>query len=597
MKKIRSTSLTAFLYNLPSAIRQHKFQVIGVLLIIAWCFPYLTSGSRIEWGDFSFFAQAYEAIRRSILDYGQFPWWNPWVAGGVPLYANPQMGVFSIQTLFVLIFGAPIGLKLAIIFYTFAGYASMQLLLRKHFKIQAPQAIGLSLLWLFCSFFVMHLPSHFTFVWYMLTPLYVYLSLTLHNWKTGALLGLAFAVMALSAVHNPFFHLSFVCGAILATRLIIHIWKRDKSAIKQFLAGLGVATAIFLLIAGHRLLLVFNNVSDFPREVVDPAPHVLVSALGIFLPYSSAHNLRFLNPNIPAPYGFGEITATIGIFATIAILLSILFILHQTFGKWKKLLVHYRQPLIVFSVGLLCFSVGLGAFIAFSPYGLIKHIPIFGEMRVASRWFIFFDFAMIIFLGLMIQKAAAKSYYRFALQALIVIGVIELFVLNMGYQNRVLSHDVIRPREATTHYPFVQTGQFGRSMTLPNGTKIPDDGNMPAHYREYEATLFNTGVLQANDALVDLNTRPTPRCALEQGCQNVLSSNATITHWSPNKIVLKRTAPGKIKLNMNNSDYFVINGQRQTGVRTAEPYKDFYLPVADDTQIISIEVRPPLLSR
>lgn len=575
---------------------RHKFQVIGILLISAWCLPYLTSGNRIELGDFSFFAQAYEAIRRSILDYGQFPWWNPWVAGGVPLYANPQMGVFSVQTLLVMAFGAPMGLKLAIIFYTFAGYASMQLLLRKYFNIQVPMAVGLSLLWLFCSFFVMHLPAHFTFVWYMLAPLYIYLTLTVSNWKNGLLLGLAFAVLALSAVHNPFFHLAFVCAAILAFRLGKLLWQRKRQELRAFVLGLASAAGVFIIIAGHRVLMVFNNVNDFPRDVVDPAPHLFVSILGVVVPYSLAHDLRFINHHLPAPYGFGEVTGTIGVFASLAVFIGLLFVLYRVWKKWKQI-SEFRRPLVGLGVGLLCFLIGLGAFMEFAPYSFMKHIPIFGEMRVASRWFIFFDLAMLIFIGLMAQKGPARSFYRFIISAFVVLGVAELFLLNLGYQNRILWHNPVKPTESTLEYPFIQTGQFGRLMTLPNGVQLPDDGRMPAHYREFEATLYNTGVLYANDALVDLNTKATPRCGYEQGCETVLSGNAKITSWTPNKFVLERTGPGRIKLNMNNSNYYVVNGKRTTGVRTAEPYKDYYLDVSEDTKVITIEITPPLLSR
>jgi hypothetical protein len=55
-------------------------------------------------GDWAYFLQIYEAARLSILEYHQFPWWNPWNLGGVPLYANPQFGLVSIQMPLVLLF-------------------------------------------------------------------------------------------------------------------------------------------------------------------------------------------------------------------------------------------------------------------------------------------------------------------------------------------------------------------------------------------------------------------------------------------------------------------------------------------------------------
>src|SRR5262249_17856797 len=53
------------------------------------------------------------AARRSILVYGQFPWWDPWTRGGYPLAANPLCGVFSVAMPLVLAFGTQHGLALA----------------------------------------------------------------------------------------------------------------------------------------------------------------------------------------------------------------------------------------------------------------------------------------------------------------------------------------------------------------------------------------------------------------------------------------------------------------------------------------------------
>ena len=111
------------------------------------------TGNKVELGDFSFFAQGLEAIRISLLEYHQFPWWNPWVSGGVPLYANPQFGLFSIQTALTLIIGPVMALKLTIVLFTVLGYITMYLLLTRYFKVASLQSTLLSLIWIFCSFF------------------------------------------------------------------------------------------------------------------------------------------------------------------------------------------------------------------------------------------------------------------------------------------------------------------------------------------------------------------------------------------------------------------------------------------------------------
>ena len=59
----------------------------------------------------------FEALRRTILIWGQFPWWNPWSRGGFPLAAEPQIGAVSIATPLILALGTSTGLQVAAILF------------------------------------------------------------------------------------------------------------------------------------------------------------------------------------------------------------------------------------------------------------------------------------------------------------------------------------------------------------------------------------------------------------------------------------------------------------------------------------------------
>ncbi len=570
--------------RLKSLLWQYKHHLLAGGLILIWCLPYFTTGTKLEWGDFSFFCQGYEAIRIQIMHYHEFPWFNPWVAGGVPLYANPQFGVFSFQTLFVLLFGAPIGLKLALVVYTLLGYASMYILTRRFFKISATTACLVSLAWVFSSFFVAHLPAHFTFAWYMLAPFYVYLALTVRAWRGGLGVGTAFAVMALSAFHNAFFQIGLVCACILLIRLVV-----GKVPRVQLLGAILTTATTFLVLAGHRIIFTIQNVSDFPRILTDPPLGAAKSVFAVVLPYSVAHPFRFIRyPS--SPFGWTETTSSVGVFLTVAAGLGILFLLHSRRERTLS------KPLLVMTLGVLLVAlifivIGAGSVRPWAPYSLIKDLPVFNNMRVSSRWFIWFSFAVLVFVGLVAQHTRKRSFGRYIFYSLLGLGVGELFVMNAGYQAKAFVHAVVAPAQAFSNYQFVQTGTFGESMSLPGGNRISqNDGLMPHFYREYEATLYNTGVIHANDALIDLNTRPTPRCSLAQGCGLVLTPNARLVSWTPGKIVMTRLAPGPIRLDINDSNYFVVNGTRRYGARVAEPYKDFVITAPEKT--ITIEVKP-----
>ena len=59
----------------------------------------------LGFGDWDFVLDKFEALRRTILIWGQFPWWNPWSRGGFPLAAEPQIGAVSMATPLVLALG------------------------------------------------------------------------------------------------------------------------------------------------------------------------------------------------------------------------------------------------------------------------------------------------------------------------------------------------------------------------------------------------------------------------------------------------------------------------------------------------------------
>ena len=69
----------------------------------------------LGFADWDFVLDKFEAVRRTILVWGQFPWWNPWCRGGFPLAAEPQIGAVSMATPLVLALGTSIGLRLAAI--------------------------------------------------------------------------------------------------------------------------------------------------------------------------------------------------------------------------------------------------------------------------------------------------------------------------------------------------------------------------------------------------------------------------------------------------------------------------------------------------
>ena len=503
------------------------------------------------------------------------------------MYANPQLGVFSLQTLFVLIWGTVVGIKYSIVLFIFLGYLSMYILLKRYFKLETGLSVLLSLLWILSSFYVNHLPSHVTFVWYLTAPFYIYLALRMKNIKDGALFGLAFAIMGLGQLHNPFFMIGLVCLIIFVVRII-----KEKDNRIGIFYGLITSALVFLILAGQRTILTVQNVLNFPRHITDPAPSLAKSVLGLLLPFSRAHNLHIVYPI--TPFGWGEMTATIGMSASIAFFISVLYFFYSKKISIKEYYIKNRKQSVVLLAGFIFFIIGCGSFASYAPYHLLKLLPIFGIMRVSSRWFLGADACMLIFIGLTVKTIPKKTFLNFLLYTFLFLGISEMFLLNWGYQANDLTHVLDASHKSITSYQFQQFYEFGDTLNLPGGGKLHNDGHLPHFYREYEGLTYNMGVLHANDALIDINTLPTPRCSWAYGCNLVLTQNAKLISFSPNKMVFERTGPGSIELNMNDSNYFVVNGYRDTSVKVAEPYNNFYINVPNSTKYITVKVRPSM---
>ena len=91
----------------------HWTALIPTLLCVAILVPYLRGPRYLGFGDWDLNLAKYEAVRRTVLEWGEFPWWDPWCRGGFPLAANPQCGVFGIATPLVLLLGTSVGMRIA----------------------------------------------------------------------------------------------------------------------------------------------------------------------------------------------------------------------------------------------------------------------------------------------------------------------------------------------------------------------------------------------------------------------------------------------------------------------------------------------------
>src|SRR5688572_5511110 len=137
--------------------------LFSAALALAFSWPLLTRLSATGIWDWSEAAATYEGARHTVLQYGQFPLWSPYLCGGYPAIGNPQTYWLSPVFLFVLLFGSIVGPKLAVTAYIVVGSLGMWLLARR-LGISHPAALLAAPVYLTSGFMGIHL-SGGQFLW------------------------------------------------------------------------------------------------------------------------------------------------------------------------------------------------------------------------------------------------------------------------------------------------------------------------------------------------------------------------------------------------------------------------------------------------
>lgn len=571
-------------YSLRSRIRNNRRPIIiGLcmtlpLLLFFW--QYLMTGSRLIPGDFDYYSQVYEAFRISVVHFHQLPLWNPWMSGGVPLFANPQFGLFSLQSLLVLPFGVIYGLKLAYVVYAVVGFWGMYTLMRTIVKASPLRSALIAYIWIFCGFFAGHNISHITTASFFLLPWIIYFLMNRHKRYSWLWFGIITSIVVLGAIDFVLLMIFFIAAVlcvfyaipIVANRLELEIkWRVTRDDL-LFVVKAGL---LVLILCGYRFAMAYIYVANNPRPVAllhETRPGISVLLKGLFLPIGT-----LLKTPAHLQWGWGEYSMYMGMGVSVAFFVCLLLLLIKLFqkrGRGTYVLSSFVWSMI--AIGIIGFLIAIGDFGKFSPYHILRSLPGFSKTRVSSRWLFLSNFAILTFL-------AAWKYNKKLIDVLLVLSVIELF-FTFG-PPRINGSDEVR----------LPTSHFSSVFTEYDNGRQHSGVSMHAMHSYYYATSMNKGQVYSDEPFADTLDKVvgTDRCGLnaDAACTFVLTRNAKVTYWSPDKISLKRTAPGSIALNMNVSGGWKVNGVYPfASIKSIDPSLEFVLP--GNAQSYSLEYAP-----
>ncbi|HUQ08158.1 MAG TPA: hypothetical protein VM261_36940, partial [Kofleriaceae bacterium] len=321
--------------------------------------------------DWRYFQSWIEVGRRAIVWFHQAPLWNPYGCGGEVLLANPQSEVASPTFLLPLVFGTALGIKLTILFYLFCAFDGMYRLAR-HLALGIAGALFASVLFGAGGWLALHLSSgHSNFASAALFP---YLILCYRRAVDEPVFAIPLGAIAAWIVAHGGTSTPAMATVLLATLATVDAVRlRRFTPFRALLLGAGCAA----LIGAVRMLPALEFALDHPRRQWETDFSTPIEMI------RNGYWWRGVEPVPGKRYWFHEYGWRLAYITPPFILWSLK--VKRTRAWWIVVLV---------GAGIVASSA-----IPYGPWWLLKHLPIYRDLRVPSRYAVLFALAFPILCG------------------------------------------------------------------------------------------------------------------------------------------------------------------------------------------------------
>jgi hypothetical protein len=353
------------------------FFTVYVLFITGYIMPR-------NWGfyglhDWDLTYVTFEVVRKSIVDFGQFPHHNIYASMGSDLWSNPQSVMFNPLMLPVLLWGSVYGLKIGIvivmIWSCFGGY-----FLFKRLTKHAFHAVLLAGCWISTPYLGRHVfeAGHSNFVYLYALPWICYwIWQFLHTGKRRYIAYVSFYQALMLAGGAP---MMFVIATCLIGIIMLSAKPRDIG-LTSVLSGLVMACMIPVILAFFKVYPVIQHWQEFPRLVFDN------SSIGL-LTFFRALEDRVTITGTPHLW----LEHTMG-FPLVLVAIMVVFRKNMVIHIWFW----------AFLGVVVWLSMGNNP-AGFNPWYLVHHyVPIFNGIRSPYRWGILLVMLLYLLLSMAIK--------------------------------------------------------------------------------------------------------------------------------------------------------------------------------------------------
>lgn len=358
--------------------------VVSVLLATIDWFPAIRTLEATGFGDWQLVHHNWEAAYVALSRFHEWPLWDPFHCGGVPVLGNPESQVYAPWFLLSFVFGTVIAIKLMLLGHCAIALTGMYWLARRRYRLQAPSAALAAVAWACCGCFTWDgAGGHATFLPFAFTPWLSYFVSRRRDWLREALWVSVLLLLTLfegGTYPLPYFVLWLAVE--LSSRFISLAADGGKrAAMRDASALLFVASTLSAVCGAIRLVPIYFALEAYPRTVPnDDALH-----LGELWEMFSARSHGWTMPHHPFVW------PEYGSYMGVAVLLL----------AFAGMALSLRRGRLQLWFGLLFYGgLMLGNLGPYAPFTLLHRLPIYDSLRVPSRFAMFVTFYLALCAGL-----------------------------------------------------------------------------------------------------------------------------------------------------------------------------------------------------
>lgn len=517
----------AVISALPTAKQRWAAAILLIIIITPVALAgYWFSPDVLGISDWDYYFSLHHAYRETIVKYHQFPLWNPYTCGGTAALGDPEFPVLTPTFLLELIFGIPVGLRLAIYLSTIVGAMGL-LALGKRLGLSPLPALLVALAGAFGTVNLLEITEgHVNVLAAMWIPWIFWSWLGVYRGRTRPIVCGAF--LAITFLQGGIYLLMYTALAFLVLPWLVG---RPKQAILTTVrAGLWA-----LGLAAVKIVPVLLWLKQFPDEAYAGSAYTL-PWLGeiLFGRYLHGRYVIFQQNS-----GWHEYGAYVGYFVLGLALLGL------TYRKNKRLV---RSLMIAVLLTILVSSAG--------PFlkPLFDKLWFFPRSNI-SRLILFTVIPLSVLAGLGLEEIRRRLPGG-KIFAVLLIGFVAIDIFSLSYP---LSEQAFILPEV---YPAVEAPPPPIAFTTD---RYDPRGNDERTTRSYAAAKQGWGTLTYCSVL---GPDPLVRTIYDEGNTGIIQTddpNMRVENlqWSPNYVEARITAsqPARISLNNNYAKGWQVNGE------------------------------------